>query len=66
MTKFTVPEMSCGHCKTAIEDAIAAIDSRAKVSVDLTAREVEVDSALAADTLISAMVAAGYEAAAIS
>ena len=66
MTKFTVPEMSCGHCKTAIEDAIAAIDSGAKVSVDLTAREVEIDSAMAADALISAMVAAGYEATAIS
>ena len=42
MTKFNVPDMSCGHCKRAVEDAIASVDAGATVRVDLETRKVEV------------------------
>ena len=43
MTSFNVPGMSCGHCTSAIEKAIKAIDPTAMVSFDLGARNVEVE-----------------------
>lgn len=57
---FTVPDMTCGHCKAAIESAIAQAGGRA--TVDLAAKTVAVeglDETRAAD----AIRAAGYEVA---
>lgn len=56
---LSVPNMSCGHCKKAIEAAIEEVGARAKV--DLEAREVEV-SGLPAATALAALKAAGYPA----
>ncbi len=62
MTKLKVPEMSCGHCKAAIEKAVAGIDADARVSVDLENRTVSIESAIADAALIDALKAGGYEA----
>lgn len=35
MTKLNVPGMSCGHCKAAVEKAVAGVDPGAHVDVDL-------------------------------
>tara|TARA_E500000081_G_scaffold89799_1_gene90921 strand:- start:404 stop:613 length:210 start_codon:yes stop_codon:yes gene_type:complete len=43
-TKFTVPEISCGHCKQTIEAAITTIDSVENVSVNIDNKLVEVTS----------------------
>ena len=43
-TKFTVPEISCGHCKETIEAAINTIDSVENVSVNIDNKLVEVMS----------------------
>lgn len=56
---FTVPEMSCGHCKAAIEQAITAAGGQAQV--DLAARSVTV-SGLAPDRALAVIREAGYEA----
>lgn len=61
MIIFSVPDMSCGHCTAAIEKAITAIDPTAKVSCDLGARTVEVDSTLTERALADAIREAGYE-----
>ena len=34
-TKFTVPEISCGHCKETIESAINSLDIVESVYVDI-------------------------------
>lgn len=60
MIRFSVPDMSCGHCTASIEKAIKAIDPNAKVSCDLTAHSVEVDSALDESALTAAIRDAGY------
>lgn len=62
MSRYSVPEMSCGHCKAKIEGALLDADGGAELSFDMEAREVEVDSVLDSAEVIAAMQAAGYEA----
>ncbi len=62
MRRFSVPEMSCGHCKAAIEKAVSRADSAARVAVDLEKRTVEIDSTLDDAALLAAIRAEGYEA----
>ncbi len=62
MTKLNVPEMSCGHCKAAIEKAVAGVDASAQVSIDLETRTVSIESAVEDAALIDALKAGGYEA----
>lgn len=62
MTRLSVPDMSCGHCKASVEAAIARVDPGAKVSVDLAARTVEVDGNTPAPALISALDEVGFPA----
>ena len=62
MTKLNVPEMSCGHCKAAIEKAVAGVDADARVNVDLENRTVSIESSIADAALIDALKAGGYEA----
>ena len=60
MFKFSVPNMSCGHCTASIKKAIMAADPDAMVSCDLTARIVDVDSTLDETALAVAISDAGY------
>lgn len=62
MTKFSVPEMSCGHCKSAIQNAIKEVDGDAQVVFDMAKREVTVSSMAEADALVASMNEGGYEA----
>lgn len=63
MQVFNVQGMTCGHCIRAIETCIRAQDPAAQVQVDLGQKEVRVASRLAADEVIAAITAKGYEAA---
>ena len=58
MPVFSVPDMSCGHCKASIEEALKPISSR--VETDLAAREVLVEGPAAAD-VVTALAAIGFE-----
>ena len=42
--EFTVPEISCGHCKDTIESTLNNVDSIESVSVDIEKKSVEVIS----------------------
>jgi copper chaperone len=57
---FSVPDMSCGHCKAAVEAALSRAGA-APVVVDLAARRVTVGGT-SADTVIAALAAAGFPA----
>ncbi|UXX85374.1 heavy-metal-associated domain-containing protein [Roseovarius pelagicus] len=62
MIRFSVPNMSCGHCTASIQKAIMAADPDAKVSCDLTERIVDVDSTLDESELAATISGAGYGA----
>lgn len=60
MHRFTLPDMSCGHCVAAITNAVKAADAQANVQIDREAKTAEVDSSLARETLAAALAEAGY------
>ena len=60
MHRFTLPDMSCGHCVAAITEALKAADDQAGVEIDREARTAEVDSALPRETLAAVLTEAGY------
>jgi copper chaperone len=60
MSKFNVPDMSCGHCVAAIEKAVAAVDADAVLSFDLEARTVDVSSRLSEPELAALLDKEGY------
>ena len=62
MTTFNVPDMSCGHCKAAIEQAVAAADPGAMMEFDMQARTVSVDSTLATEEMLHLLDEEGYPA----
>ena len=56
-TKFTVPEISCGHCKETIESIINSLDNVETVNVDIDQKSVEVNSSSNLDlSLVSSML----------
>ena len=60
--KLIVDNMSCQHCVKAITKAINDIDPNAKVTVDLTKREVDIEnSSISQEAAITAVNEAGYE-----
>jgi copper chaperone len=64
MMQFQVEGMSCNHCVGAITRAVQALDPAARVSADLAAHQVQVDSSADAQAVRQAIEAAGYEVAA--
>jgi copper chaperone len=62
MPSYRVPDMSCGHCKDAIEKAVTAVDGRARVTVDREAKTVVIESEAAPSDLRAAIEEAGYDA----
>lgn len=58
--EFDIPAMSCGHCVKAITEALAQLDPNAKVSVDLPAKKVTLDTTQDRATVAAALTEAGY------
>ncbi len=65
MTTFSIPDMTCGHCKAAVEAAILKLDPAASVVVDLKTRRAEVTSTEPDEALINALNAVGFPAQAV-
>ncbi|QDG77392.1 heavy-metal-associated domain-containing protein [Labrenzia sp. PHM005] len=61
--KFSVPDMSCGHCVAAIEKAITTFEPAAIVICDLENRTVTVDGPKNSEVMEKTLREAGYETA---
>ena len=56
-TKFTVPEISCGHCKETIEATVSSIETVESVTVNIDQKLVDVKSTSNLDlSLVSEML----------
>ncbi|MBM0137561.1 cation transporter [Pseudomonas alliivorans] len=62
MHQFNVQGMNCGHCVKSITAAVTAVDSAAKVDVDLASRTVRVQSSQPVEPLLKAIQEKGYPA----
>ena len=60
MYQFDVPDMTCGHCVSAITQAVKSEDPNAKVEIDLLRRLVKVESALSQQDVARQIAEAGY------
>lgn len=61
MTKFTVSDMTCGHCAGVVTEAVKGVDPKAQVSVDVMSKSVSITSAVDDQKLIAAIREAGYD-----
>ena len=62
-TIYSVPGMSCGHCRAAIIDEVSAVPGVRQVDVDLDTKLVRISGENFDDaTLVAAIDEAGYEA----
>lgn len=62
---YSVPGVSCAHCKHAIETEVSKVQGVDAVAVDVDAKTVTVDGeALEETAIIAAIDEAGYEVAA--
>ncbi|MEX2501445.1 MAG: cation transporter [Trueperaceae bacterium] len=62
MTRLAIEGMTCGHCKKAVEDALASVDGVTRVQVDLDAGRADVEGG-DVEPLIKAVRDEGYAAA---
>ncbi|MCA0042212.1 heavy-metal-associated domain-containing protein [Celeribacter litoreus] len=62
MSVFSVPDMSCGHCKATITEALEAIDDTVEINADMDAREIDVFSDAGDEAILAALSKAGYPA----
>jgi copper chaperone len=60
---FDVPDISCDHCKRAIEEAVSAVSEVDSGVVTVDRRLVEVAGVASDDAVIAAIQLAGYEVA---
>ena len=58
--EFNVPTMSCGHCVGVITKTVQQLDVNAKISVDLPAKKISVETTQDRQTVADALAEAGY------
>ena len=58
--EFNIPDMSCGHCVGVITKTVQQLDADAKISIDLPAKKVTVETAQDRQTVADALAEAGY------
>jgi copper chaperone len=60
MYEFKVEGMSCGGCVRSVTKSVLAVDSDAKVEVDLAGKSVRIDSQATLEAVRAAISDAGY------
>jgi copper chaperone len=65
MTKISIPDMSCGHCKASVDTAIKAIDPAANIDFDMPARTISLQTQASVEAVQIALLEAGYTSTAV-
>jgi len=58
--EFNIPAMSCGHCVSAVTQAVKALDAAAQINVDLASKKVVVETSQDREAVLAALADAGY------
>lgn len=66
MTTLSVPDMSCGHCKASVTQALGSVAGTSAIEVDLTSRQVHLTSTAPDAALLAALNEVGFPATVIS
>ncbi|MEN3363624.1 MAG: copper chaperone [Burkholderiales bacterium] len=61
MYEIKVEGMTCGGCANSVKRSVQAVDSNAKVEVDLAGKKVRVESDADLKAITSAITDAGYD-----
>ena len=61
--RLLVPDISCDHCKSAIESEVGSVANVESVTVSVDERVVEVAGEASADSIVNAISRAGYSVA---
>lgn len=61
MYELQVEGMTCGGCVRSVTKAVQAVDSNARVDVDLPTKKVRVDTQASLDAVKAAISDAGYD-----
>lgn len=63
MTRLNITGMTCGHCQTAVKNALEGVDGVKKADVDLNSGVATVQGDADVKALVSAVEEEGYQAA---
>lgn len=66
MTLLSVPDMTCGHCKASVTQALAALPGAVEISVDLSTKQVKVAGTTATKDMLAALNEIGFTASVIA
>jgi copper chaperone len=66
MTTLSVPDMTCGHCKASVTQALGSVTGTSAIEVDLTSRQVHLTSTAPESALLAALNDVGFPATVIS
>lgn len=62
MTSFSVPDMTCNHCKATIEKALSAVPQSGPIRVDLERHVLTTEGAAPAAAILAALAEVDYAA----
>jgi len=65
MTRLSIPDMTCGHCKASVESALAALGDAGSVTVDLASKTATTTGPAAPERLVKALDEVGFPASVI-
>lgn len=60
MIEFNINAMTCGHCVRTVTEVVQQVDPDARVTVDLPAHRVQVQTGKTREAIAAALVEAGY------
>jgi copper chaperone len=62
MTTLSIPDMSCGHCRASITEALRLLPGVTGLAFDAEARTARIEGTAPADSLIRALDQIGFPA----
>ena len=62
MTKLSIPDMSCGHCRASIEAALSPLPGVTAIRFDAQNRTAEIDGTAPVETLLTILADIGFPA----